>query len=284
MMHTLWFAICCAALTGNLMLTAAAQGRQPNAERVRPPTSSPLYQRHDFTTEEGAKLTYFLMKPRDYDEEQAYPLVLALHGRGGSTTAATTLAGRAMRKAYPCFVLAPVSPRPARWATRPGRARDDDSPQKLPAVFLALAALQKQYSIDPDRIYVTGQSMGGTGSFGAVAARPDLFAAAAPVCGSWDAEGAKNMADVPFWIFHGDKDEVVPVQRSRVMNDALQKAGAQPKYTEYAGVGHNSWNRAYASDAFWRWLFDQKRPQADKTKENERPTGAGPDKQTGRDR
>lgn len=280
MMQRLLFATCCAALIGNLTQAIAQQ----RAEReTRPPTTSPLYQRHDFKTADGAKLTYFLMKPRDYDDEQTYPLVLALHGRGGNTTAANVLAGRAMREAYPCFVMAPVSPRPARWATRPGRARDDDSPTKLPAVFLALAALQDQHSIDPDRIYVTGQSMGGTGTFGAVAARPDLFAAAAPVCGSWDAQGAEKMAGVPFWIFHGDQDQVVPVTRSRVMNQALREAGSQPKYTEYSRVGHNSWNRAYATDALWRWLFGQTRPQPDGTKANdqERSTGSGPDKQGG---
>ena len=223
------------------------------------------------------------MMPHDYDEQQTYPLVLALHGRGGNTTAATILAGKKMRAAYPCFVMAPVAPRPSRWATRPSRARDDESPTKLPAVFLALAALQKQHSIDANRIYVTGQSMGGTGSFGAVAARPDLFAAAAPVCGGWDAEDAKLMAKVPFWMFHGNKDQVVPVRQSRTMSQALRDAGGNPNYTEYPGVRHNSWNRAYATDGLWRWLFGQTRPQENAKKAGEeRPaTAPGTDKQCG---
>ena len=100
---------------------------------------------------------------------------------------------------------------------------------KLPAVLQALDALQKEVSIDADRIYVTGQSMGGFGSFGAVAARPDLFAAAVPICGGWAVGEAKAMAQVPFLVFHGAADNVVPVSNSRKMVEALKSAGGKPK-------------------------------------------------------
>ena len=114
-------------------------------------------------------------------------------------------------------------------------------------------------SIDSSRIYVTGQSMGGTGSFGAIAARPDLFAAAVPVCGGWRPADARKMAGVLVWAFHGLNDQTVPPERSREMIAALDKAGGKTRHTEYEGVGHNSWNRAYGDAELWEWLFAQRR-------------------------
>jgi len=123
-----------------------------------------------------------------------------------------------------------------------------------------LEAVGGEFKVDKQRIYITGLSLGGFGTFGTVSARPDLFAAAAPVCGGWPgAKGVKGMASVPFWIFHGGADKIVPTRLSQGMNDALKTAGGTVKYTEYPGVGHNSWTRAYNTPEFWEWMFAQKK-------------------------
>ena len=121
----------------------------------------------------------------------------------------------------------------------------------------AIDDLVKKHSIDPNRIYITGQSMGGVGTWGIIATHPGKFAAAAPVCGIWRPEDAPKMKGIPVWAFHGEKDTTVPVSGSRDMIAAIRKAGGKPKYTEFPGVGHGSWEPAYAMDEFWTWMFRQ---------------------------
>jgi predicted peptidase len=225
---------------------------------VQPPTRSPHYQRHDFKGKEGGTLSYWLMKPAMLEAGKKYPLVLALHGRGGNTEAASVLASEAMRRDYPCFVMAPASGRMAMWAVPTDFNRLRGEPL-LPRALEALAAVIAEHPIDADRVYVTGQSMGGFGTYGALAASAQTFAAAMPICGGWNPSEAAKMKDVPLWIFHGAKDTTVPVERSRQMVEAIKAAGGQPKYTEYADLGHNSWSRAYAAPATWQWLFAQRR-------------------------
>jgi predicted peptidase len=129
----------------------------------------------------------------------------------------------------------------------------------LPAALEAMDELVEKHPIDLDRIYVTGQSMGGAGTFGAISSRPDTFAAAIPVAGGWDPKDADKIKHIAIWAFHGDKDKTVPTDYSRVMVEAIRNAGGSPKYTEYEGVRHNSWSKAYASPETWNWLFMQKR-------------------------
>lgn len=153
----------------------------------------------------------------------------------------------------------------------------------LAAAFDIIAKLQKEFTIDPARIYVLGSSMGGYGSWSAITRRPDLFAAAIPVCGGMRTQNVKGIVDVPIWCFHGGNDRTVPAERSRSLFEALQKLGGNMKYTEFPGVGHSSWLQAfafkgddkdkgivtkYASDKcdkegdVWAWLFGQKRKKA----------------------
>ena len=122
-----------------------------------------------------------------------------------------------------------------------------------------IPALQKEYSIDAKRIYLTGLSVGGYGTWDLLARKPDLFAAGVPVCGGGDESTAGKIAKIPIRVFHGDLDSAVPVSRSRTMVEALKKAGGHPKYTEYAGVGHNPWDKAYADPKLMNWLFKQKK-------------------------
>ena len=119
--------------------------------------------------------------------------------------------------------------------------------------------LQKDYRIDSDRLYVTGLSMGGFGTFELTTRYPDVFAAAAPICGGGDPTKAKTLSALPVWVFHGDADRVVPVGFSRSMVKAIETAGGKPKYTEYPGVGHDCWTATYADPAFHDWLFAQTR-------------------------
>jgi predicted peptidase len=121
-----------------------------------------------------------------------------------------------------------------------------------------IAEMQKEHPIDGDRLYVMGLSMGGYGTWDLIQRYPDLFAAAVPICGGGD-ESSADRIKAPVWAFHGDQDQAVPVARSRNMIDALKKAGRQPKYTEYPGVGHDSWRNAFADKELLTWLFAQKR-------------------------
>ena len=122
-----------------------------------------------------------------------------------------------------------------------------------------LAEAERMFPIDPDRIYVTGLSMGGFGTWDLIARFPDRFAAAVPVCGGGDPGTAPLIRDLPVWAFHGALDRVVPPSNSRVMVRALQEAGARPGYSEYPDVGHNSWTKAYEDPYLLPWLFEQHR-------------------------
>lgn len=220
-----------------------------------------------FSCADGYRLRYTLASPDEFVEGERYPLVLCLHGAGGGTQAPKALE---RRDGPPCFVLAPSVPtKEFSWA---GLRRNG-----IPYAFELIDALLERLPIDPDRLYVTGQSMGGAGTFGAVAARPDFFAAAVPVCGGWKPADAPRMKDVPMWVFHGDADNVVPVRYSREMVAALREAGGNPQYSELAGVRHNAWVNAYASEAMWTWLFAQKRPADPKTAEPSNPVEDEPD-------
>jgi predicted peptidase len=218
------------------------------------------------------KLPYRLLKPKAYDARQKYPLVIFLHGAGERgddnlkqlVHGMNDFASDEIMAKYPAFVLAPQCPEGKKWSEVDWSAKSSTLPAEispaLGATIKAADTLQKEFTIDPKRIYITGLSMGGYGTWDALARRPELFAAAAPICGGGDPTFAVKMKDVPIWAFHGDDDKAVPVGRSREMIEALKAAGGQPKYTEYPGVGHNSWARTYSDPALYEWLFAQRRP------------------------
>ena len=204
----------------------------------------------------GRDLAYFLLRPVATEAGKKHPLVLALHGAGGRKAkdwvkncyANKVLSSVTMRKKYPCYVVAPNV-----------TGKDNWTGDRLADVFELVGQLQKKFPIDADRIYVTGQSMGGYGTFAAIVSRPKFFAAAVPVCGGNRPANAKAIAKVPIWVFHGEKDTRVPVARSREMVDALRKASGTPKYTEFPGVGHGAWTPAYDKGELWKWMFAQRK-------------------------
>jgi predicted peptidase len=122
-----------------------------------------------------------------------------------------------------------------------------------------LDQLTKELPIDRSRIYVTGLSMGGYGTWDAIQRNPELFAAAVPVCGGGDGQQAEQLKTIPIWAFHGDADTAVKPQRSIAMVEAINKLGGHAKLTMYEGVAHNSWDNAYADPEMMKWLFSQKK-------------------------
>jgi predicted peptidase len=219
----------------------------------------------------GKKLPYRLLKPENYDSKKSYPLVVFLHGAGerGDDNSKQLVHGVAEfvtpenRKRYPCFLLAPQCPNGKRWVEVDWGAASHTMPKEpsesMQLLLELIPSLQKEYSIDPKRLYVTGLSMGGFGAWDLVARKPEWFAAAVPICGGADEATAKPIARLPVWVFHGDKDSAVKPMRSRNMVEALKKAGGEPKFTEYAGVGHDSWTRTYKDAEMLKWLFAQKK-------------------------
>ncbi|MFP6904279.1 MAG: prolyl oligopeptidase family serine peptidase [Verrucomicrobiota bacterium] len=217
------------------------------------------FEKTEFKTPSGRAIRYLKLDPAKMEPGKQYPLVLALHGAGGrgqrnwekNCYANAVLAKPGMREKYPCFVVAPTVDRGQSW-----------SGDRLRDVFELIGKLQQDLPVDPDRVYVTGQSMGGYGTFQALVERPKLFAAGAPVCGGNNPANAGKISAVPIWIFHGAKDTAVPVTRSREMVEALKKAGGEPKYTEFPKTGHGAWTPAYNSAALWAWMFSQRRAKS----------------------
>ena len=186
------------------------------------------------------------------------PLVVFLHGSGerGSDNQQQMVVGMwfaepRVQDANPSFILAPQCPEGRWWHGL-----------QLEQVRAILDRTMADYPIDPDRVYITGHSMGGHGTWEMLYNNPGMFAAAAPVCFGYDTERASAFANMPTWVFHGDADHAVPVEDSRAMVKALRAVGAPVKYTEYPGVRHDSWIPAYHDDDFIAWLFAQRRNAA----------------------
>ena len=215
-------------------------------------------------------LPYRLLKPTNYDKSKKYPLVLFLHGAGERGTdnrkqlihgIADFSSAEALEK-RPCFLVAPQCPSGKRWVEVDWSSKSHKMPAKpsdaMRLTMELLDALEKEFSIDKSRVYVTGLSMGGYGTWDAIQRYPKRFAAAIPICGGGDASNVEMVANKPIWVFHGDKDNAVPVSRSRDMVEALKKAGGKVRYTEYKNVGHNSWAATYRDPKVHEWLFEQK--------------------------
>jgi predicted peptidase len=149
-------------------------------------------------------------------------------------------ASEKIRAAYPAFVVVPQCPSHEWWADFTEEPTD---PMRL--TFTLLSYLQQEFAIDENRIYITGVSMGGFGTWDAITRKPDYFAAAVPVCGGGDIRKADRIVHIPIWAFHGANDTIVDVTYSREMIDALRREGGSPRYTEYPGVGHASWDHVY---------------------------------------
>jgi predicted peptidase len=221
-----------------------------------------------------------MLMPADYDVHKSYPLVVFLHGAGerGSDNAAQLLHGGSLflkdsiRREYPAFVIFPQCPKDSTWA--PMKLQRDSTGKVTGLLFTGMGdqgtipgqlvkslvdSLLTTGKIDSKRIYLGGLSLGGMGTYDLLARYPHVWAAGFPICGMGNVSNAVKFAKVPLWIFHGGADMVVPVAGSRDYYNALKKLGAKVKYSEYPGVGHNSWDNAFAEKDLLPWLFSNKK-------------------------
>jgi len=225
------------------------------------------FRKQVYTHKTGNKMPYRLFVPANYDASQKYPLIFWLHGangrgsdnlkqiRGGNENGTHVWTTPANQAQLPAFVLAPQCPEDRLWSEP---ETNQISPQLQMALDI-LASLQKEFSIDPDRIYLAGQSMGGLGAWGLLQTHPDRWAAALVLCAFDNFTNVKAIARVPLWVFQGDADMVVPVDLVRQMVKDLKKSGAQLRYSEYHNAGHDVWLKAFAEPDLVPWLAAQKR-------------------------
>ena len=218
------------------------------------------------------KLPYRIYTPRPVEDETVYPLIVFMHGAGerGSDNTSQLKHGVGSiirfieRFNKPAFVIAPQVADDHQWVDTPW---SDDahvlpkSPSASMSLLLGLIdSVNQTLPIDRRRIYITGISMGGFGTWDLLMRRPDEFAAAIPICGGGDETSAHLIRDIPVWVFHGGDDQVVKTHRSRNMIEALEGVAGRPRYTEYPGVGHDSWTVTYENPEVLHWLFEQTLP------------------------
>jgi len=217
------------------------------------PAVTPVQQEKHFERQitTTAKLEYLLFLPLGYEKSrQSWPLMLFLHGSGESGTNLAKVKVHGPPKVVeskPDFPFILVSPQSA------GRGWSSDTFNAL------LDDVVRKYRVDKRRIYLTGLSMGGFGTWTFATAHPERFAAIVPICGGGNPADAKKLTSLPIWVFHGAKDPTVPVQRSRDMVEAIKAAGGNVKYTEYPEAKHDCWTETYDNPELYRWLLAQKR-------------------------
>jgi predicted peptidase len=236
-----------------------AKGRRGKPEQARPGGANSAFEVREHKATNGQTMRYSLYAPKDHPA--GLPLVLCLHGAGGSTAAANLLASAEMQAKHSCIVMAPACDGcETRWAKHEFRGGQEVR-SVMAELMEALDAVVTETRADAKRLYITGQSMGGMGTWGVIASHAGKFAAAVPVCGLWQPADAAKMNGVAIWAFHGANDKTVPVTGTRDMIEALKKAGVtpEPRYTEFPGVGHGSWGPAYEKAELWDWLFAQRR-------------------------
>ncbi len=183
------------------------------------------------------KLHYLLFLPRGYEKgSEKYPLMLFLHGAGESGNELQKVKKHGPPKIvetkhdFPFILVSPQSP---------GRGWDKEVLNALLDDVIA------NYRVDPDRVYLTGLSMGGFGTWALAAAHPERFAAIVPICGGGNPADAPRLKGLPVWVFHGAKDPTVSLARSEAMVKALKEAGGNVKFTVYPEATHDSWTRTY---------------------------------------
>ncbi len=200
------------------------------------------------TKEVGLK--YRTVLPADYDPQKNYPLILFLHGRGeqGDDLAKTQIHGpfkKVAELALPVIIVAPQSPQDEWWQADSLSALVDHLLETLP--------------VDKSRVYLTGLSMGGQGTWLLAMHRPEVFAAIAPVCAFGKPGHAETLKDMPIWMFHGGKDDVIHYRESTEMASALYKVGNDARLTIYPDANHDSWTETYNNPEFYEWLLSHEK-------------------------
>jgi predicted peptidase len=235
-----------------LLISAAFFSHRLWAER------KPYLKHTVFSSTFNGTRDYAVILPDRYDDSEGpWPTILYLHGWGEVGTDLSYLLRRGLVKEVqdgldiPFIIVAPQ----AMWTDHyaDGWKRNEQE------VLAVVADAQSRYRIDPDRIYLTGNSMGGIGSFYFASNYPDLFAAVAPIAGQGETEWVKGFALLPFWVFHGAKDDVIPVEGSQLMVEAMRAAAVDVKYTEYPDLLHDTWTPTYQNLDLYDWFLEHRR-------------------------
>ena len=206
------------------------------------------------TVTKKVAVRYYLHLPKAYDSKgrDKWPLILFLHGAGERGSDLQLVRKHGVPKIaeadenFPFIVVAPQCQKDRWWSVE--------------TLKILLDEIEKTYRVDSRRIYLTGLSMGGFGTWELAMDQPRRFAAIAPICGGSLAFLAHKLQKLPVWIFHGARDAVVPLYRSQEMARALRKLKAEVKLTVYPKAGHDSWTETYANPALYRWFLKHRRP------------------------
>ncbi len=229
-------------------------------------SQSELFSYETYNNAEGETLKYRQLMT-DYDSKSKYPLVIFLHGSGerGDDNEAQlkwgvlSFANNEVMKNYRPIVIAPQCPQDMTWDNisfeTMSMKPEPTKPMKL--LIELIKQTKENLPVDTNRIYITGHSMGGFGTFDAISRYPDLFAAAVPICGGGDISKVPAFSHIPLWIFHGALDDVVDPALSHNMVEALTKEGAHPGFTQYPEAGHFSWVATYSDMMMMNWLFSK---------------------------
>lgn len=243
----------------SLMLSCTlsfAQDREPEKERqdqeleLKFEPGEQVANSISVSDEEGNRrdIEFWLYTPSNYEELDSLPWMMFLHGMGerGQDLELVKKWGPPKRLAdrddFPFILISPQCPEDIVWKTS--------------HLVQILDAVQAQMKVDEKRLYMTGLSMGGYGTWAMLAEIPERIAAAVPICGGGRSERAERIIAVPVWAFHGDADGVVPIRESQKMVDAINEAGGNAKLKAYEGVGHNSWSQTYANEEVYQWLLE----------------------------
>lgn len=208
--------------------------------------------KHVFTRE----TKYLLYLPEGYSEEKKYPLLVFLHGAGerGDDLELVKIHGPPKLieagRDFPFIIVSPQVPLDEWW-----------SPDTV--VWLTKEIIEN-YSVDTERVYLTGLSMGGFGTWSTAVKYPQMYAAIAPICGGGDPSKAHRIKDIPIWVFHGAKDDIVPFGRSEEMYEALKEYG-NIEFTVYPEANHDSWTETYENPEFYEWLLSHKHESSSET-------------------
>ncbi len=218
---------------------------------------------HSHTFEETVTKTlsckYLLFLPEDYGEqEKDWPRMLFLHGAGerGNDLQKVKVHGPPKivekQEDFPFIVVSPQCPEGDWWD------------EKLDVLTNLLDDIVARYDVDTDRIYLTGLSMGGYGTWALASKYPDRFAAIVPICGGGKRFMAYRLKDTPVWAFHGAKDSVVPLEESEEMVEAINDRGGNAKLTVYPDAGHDSWTKSYDNQELYDWPLEHRRSDRSK--------------------
>lgn len=201
---------------------------------------------------EEVDLNYLLYLPNDYQQNKLdYPLVLFLHGAGerGDKLEKVKIHGIPKRVDeginFPFICIAPQCPKEGYW----------DRPEYVSTLISLIEEIEDDYRVDSNRIYGTGLSMGGLGTLAIALKKPELFSAIISVCGGAKMDNIQRLNQLPIWLFHGDRDDVHPVNNSIIIFQALSSVNSQVLLTVYGGVYHDSWTQTYENQDIYNWML-----------------------------